>query len=295
MFFNGYQGGRCPAGDRHSAQGLIFALPYGVPATDTAQANWRFCLSCNVMFFDGYAGGRCPAGGPHIAQGINFVLPHDVAAAPTAQANWRFCQKCNAMFYDGYPDKGTCPAGGGHAAQGFNFNLPIQQAPAATASQAGKAVFASMDQCGIAALDEILNRSISEGAEYAGLIFKQGDSFGFTAPTRGEPDSALPMLIVPTGDASPDDIQAAIQQAIDKAKRLVPAGADPVGTYHTHGNAQGSGEIFSPQDRGFHNLRHWFAYLGTPSGVILKFTPKERPADEAPAWAAFGGKVEKLR
>ena len=136
MFFNGYQGGRCPAGDgkgSHSAQGLFFALPYDVPATDTdtAQANWRFCLQCNVLFFDGYARGRCAVGGGrHTPQGINFVLPHDVAATPTAQANWRFCQNCNAMFYDGYPDKGKCPAGGadgGHSPQGFNFNLPIQQ------------------------------------------------------------------------------------------------------------------------------------------------------------------------
>jgi hypothetical protein len=133
LFFNGYQGGRCPAGGSHSAQGLIFALPYGVPATATAQTNWRFCLQCNVMFFDGYAGGRCPAGGSHTVQGINFVLPHDLPATPKAQANWRFCQKCNTMFYDGYPDKGTCPAGGGHSAQGFNFNLPIQQEPAGTA------------------------------------------------------------------------------------------------------------------------------------------------------------------
>jgi len=143
-------------------------------------------------------------------------------------------------------------------------------AAAAKASQSGKLAFTNMDQCGIAALDEILSRSISEGMEYAGLIFKQGARLGFTAPVRGEPDSALPGL-------------------------SAPAGATIVGTYHTHGNKQGSGEIFSPQDRGFHNLRHWFAYLGTPSRAILKFTPKERPPDEHPALAAFGGKSVKLR
>lgn len=172
--------------------------------------------------------------------------------------------------------------------------LVAAAAAVATASQAGKAVFPTMDQCGIAALDEILSRSITEGAEFAGLIYKQGARFGFTAPVRGEPDAALPMLIVPTG-GSPADIQAAIQRAINDAKRLVPPGTDPVGTYHTHGNKSGSGEIFSPQDRGFHNLRHWFAYLGTPSRRILKLTPKDRPADENVALAAFGGKAEKLR
>jgi hypothetical protein len=35
--------------------------------------------------------------------------------------------------------------------------------------------------------------------------------------------------------------------------------------YHTHGNKVGFGEIFSPQDRGFHNLRHWIGYLGPPA------------------------------
>ena len=144
MFYDGYQGGRCPAGDgkgRHFPQGSFFVLPYdGTDTdTDTAQANWRFCLYCNVLFFDGYARGRCPAGpagdgkGSHFPQGINFVLPHDVAATPTAQANWRFCKICNAMFYNGYPDKGNCPAGGVHSLQaggGFNFNLPIQQGTA---------------------------------------------------------------------------------------------------------------------------------------------------------------------
>jgi hypothetical protein len=176
----------------------------------------------------------------------------------------------------------------------FWIRLQALVAAVAMASKAGKAVFTSMDECGLAALDEILSRSISKGAEFAGLIYKQGARFGFTTPARGEPDSALPMLIVPTA-GNPADIQAAIRRAIDDAKRLVPAGADPVGTYHAHGNKQGSGEIFSPQDRGFHNLRHWFAYLGTPSRAILRFTPKDRPPEESPGLAAFGGKAEKLR
>ena len=64
---------------------------------------------------------------------------------------------------------------------------------------------------------------------------------------------------------------------------------------HTHGNKAGAGEIFSPQDRGFHNLRHWIGYLGTPAGAILKLTPKDRPSNEHPALAAFGGKATTLR
>jgi hypothetical protein len=219
----------------------------------------------------------------------------------------------------------------------FWIRLQALVAAVATASQAGKAVFARMDDCGIAALDEIQSRSNTGGVrrqlhgtvttqavqgvesgrvvlaqtlepaalaavvqrspdttEYSGLIFRRGAPFGFTAPVRGEPDSALKLGFDADG-GTPADIQAAIQRALNDAKGRVPAGSDPVGTYHTHGNKQGAGESFSWNDRGFHNLRHWFAYLGTRSRAILRFTPKDRPADENVALAAFGGTAERLR
>jgi hypothetical protein len=124
MFYAGYQGGVCSGGGTHTAQGLLFNLPYGVAASGNAQDNWRFCLKCNVMFFNGYSGGKCAAGGTHQAQGLLFVLPHNVGATPTTQNNWRFCQSCNALFFAGYVG-GICPAGGAHSAQGFNFVLPF--------------------------------------------------------------------------------------------------------------------------------------------------------------------------
>jgi hypothetical protein len=143
-------------------------------------------------------------------------------------------------------------------------------AAAVKASLANKLVFTNVDKCGIAALDEILPGSIQEGMEYSGLIVQQGGAFGFTSPQRGEPDSALPRM-------------------------LATPGISVIGTYHTHGNKAGAGEIFSPQDRGFHNLRHWIAYLGTPSRAILKLIPKERDPNEHPALAVFGGKATTLR
>jgi len=141
---------------------------------------------------------------------------------------------------------------------------------AVQASQANKMVFSSVDKCGIAAVDEVLAGSILEGNEFSGLIVKQGGAFGFTSPKRGEPDAASPQM-------------------------LTPPGTTAIGTYHTHGNKAGAGEIFSPQDRAFHNLRHWIAYLGTPAGAILKFLPKDRDPNEHPALAAFGGKAITLR
>jgi hypothetical protein len=138
------------------------------------------------------------------------------------------------------------------------------------ATKANKVTFTSVDTCGIAAVDEILARSISEGMEYSGLIISQGSLFGFTPPTRGEPDAAVPKL-------------------------GIPAGTTAIGVYHTHGNQGGFGEIFSPQDRGFHNLRHWIGYLGTPSRAILKFLPKDRDPNENPWLAALGGKAITLR
>src|SRR5689334_9092940 len=55
MFFSGENGTyyrqnqRCPAGGPHYPMGFNFVLPYNVPATSTAQPDWRFCGKCNGM------------------------------------------------------------------------------------------------------------------------------------------------------------------------------------------------------------------------------------------------------
>jgi hypothetical protein len=131
MFFNGdpERKGRCPAGDRHDAQGFVFYLPHDAPGA--GQPDWRFCDKCFGMFFNGHATnkGRCPSGGAHNAQGFLFFLPHDVPAT-AGQPGWRFCDKCFGMFFNGDPaNKGRCTAGGAHNAQGFLFVLPHRLFP----------------------------------------------------------------------------------------------------------------------------------------------------------------------
>ena len=124
MFFAGYQGGRCPTGDPHLAQGVNFTLPYDVPGWPTAQQGWRFCVRCNALFYERAGGGVCPAGGSHSAQGIDtFALSYNVASAPGAQGDWHRCVKCGAMFFNGYGG-GRCPAGGKHVADLYNYVLP---------------------------------------------------------------------------------------------------------------------------------------------------------------------------
>jgi hypothetical protein len=134
MYFNGYRGGRCPAGGSHARQteeaDYDFALPYNVPPSNNAQDNWRFCDACNSLYFNGYRGGRCPAGGSHRRQrdeDYNFVLPHDISVKPGSQDNWRFCVRCDSLYFNGYFG-GKCPAGGPHTRQkgaDYNFVLPF--------------------------------------------------------------------------------------------------------------------------------------------------------------------------
>lgn len=156
-------------------------------------------------------------------------------------------------------------AGGGQTWDTFTIKV------VSATSKVGVAAFPDIDKCGITALDEVLDDSISQNIEFTGAIFNQSGRFGFTRPTRGEPTAAAPNMVV-------------------------PAGAKIVGLYHTHANAQGNAaEGFSFADRGIHNLNHLIGYLGTPSRAIRKFIPKDRDPNEHPALAALGGKVVTLR
>jgi hypothetical protein len=108
----------------HSAEGYNFSLPHGVPESQWAQKDWRYCQDCHVMFYDGYPDkGVCASGGAHRASGFHFVLPHDIPFSGQSQKNWRYCEKCHSLFFDGYAQKGICPAAGGHHAAGLNFVL----------------------------------------------------------------------------------------------------------------------------------------------------------------------------
>jgi hypothetical protein len=140
MFFNGRNGGKCPAGGgKHQWQGYDFILPYGAATASPAQDNWRYCQNCEGMFYNGRKGGVCPAGGgPHVEQpgGYNFLLPYNIAATATSQNNWRYCWNCEALVFAGRTI-GKCPRGGPHVPQsgGYDFVLPYQD-PKANQTQA---------------------------------------------------------------------------------------------------------------------------------------------------------------
>ena len=134
MFYNGAlgEGGACPAGGSHLAQGLLFTMRYDDAATEPAtyQYSWRYCQKCHAMFYDGGASkGRCPARGAHVAQGLSFGMNFQSPAPAHSQPGWRFCEKCFVFFYDA-STKGICAAGGAHDAQGIVFNASFESAAA---------------------------------------------------------------------------------------------------------------------------------------------------------------------
>lgn len=129
MFWDGLPDdkGVCPDGGGHNAEGLIFQLPYDLPAEAPGQSEWRYCEKCSAMFFDGGVGkGACPAdGGEHQALGFVFKLPHDAPPSATAQDKWRFCDQCYAMFWEQPQNMGRCPRGGTHQGKNsYMFVLP---------------------------------------------------------------------------------------------------------------------------------------------------------------------------
>jgi hypothetical protein len=76
----------------HAPGGTVFTLPYGSPATQLAESNWRFCGQCYEMFYCAPEGaqGHCPAvpppdSGPHAAQGKD-VFTLQFATEPSIQS-----------------------------------------------------------------------------------------------------------------------------------------------------------------------------------------------------------------
>ena len=135
MFYDEYNPkGKCFDGKGHEADGLLFSLPYGLPASPMIQDNWQYCEKCHAIFYDGSSDkGRCAGAGGHNKQaqfGINFTLSHSVGATASAQSDWRKCKTCQVMFYDGWPhNKGKCPGGTGHVGDTYNFVLPHKGMP----------------------------------------------------------------------------------------------------------------------------------------------------------------------
>jgi RHS repeat-associated protein len=106
------------------------------------------------------------------------------------------------------------------------------------------------DEAGWNAVNDINNRSIREGREYAGRVYQNPDgTYSYTWPNRGASDASIP------GRWPPNTTNA--------------------GDYHTHGSyASPNDENFSETDMRGNRMEGVPGYLGTPSGAIKKHDPK---------------------
>jgi hypothetical protein len=112
----------------------------------------------------------------------------------------------------------------------------------------------SADATAIDVITAINPTSIAQNREFAGLIFQQGNLFGFTAPAR-----------------SPDETAAT-------PGFNFPQGTTGIAVYHTHGagfkriSGSTAAESFSLEDRLTSKNHDVDNYVGTPDGHILKLT-----------------------
>jgi RHS repeat-associated protein len=103
----------------------------------------------------------------------------------------------------------------------------------------------------IQAIKDINPTSIQADKEYAGKIYQNPEdkTFSYTKPIPGDKTSSDP------GDC--------------------PPGKKDAGSYHTHGayDPNYKNERFSKRDKRIEDKAGTPGYLGTPSGVIMKYTP----------------------
>ena len=110
--------------------------------------------------------------------------------------------------------------------------------------------YPTQDEAATAALNDIINISISQDLEYAGWIYKinGGCVYSYTNPMKGTAHSSHPGPKPPNATAA----------------------------YHTHGAESGpqwDDENFSKSDIDFARMRKVGIYLRTPSGKQLKYSP----------------------
>lgn len=138
-------------------------------------------------------------------------------------------------------------------AGGMNSYLYAEAAPTSTIDIWGLAPgdpYRTVDAAGTQAIRDINPRSIREGVEYAGRIYKMPNgSFSYTTPNKGT-------------KAKSDFGQC-------------PPGTTNAGQYHTHGSYSPAyhNEVFSNSDMEWAARERVPSYLGTPNGVIGRFTP----------------------
>lgn len=111
--------------------------------------------------------------------------------------------------------------------------------------------YATAEEAAIAAMQEANKKSVPEGREYGGWVYKNSDgTYSYDPPVQGTKDGMTNMPAKP---------------------------ANGEVWYHTHGaNDPGyDNENFSdtPGDKGYSKQESATGYLATPSGVIKKYDP----------------------
>ena len=116
--------------------------------------------------------------------------------------------------------------------------------------------YSTADQAALAGMQDIYDKSMQTGNEYAGRVYQITNGFGpwsstyysYTAPNMGTPVSSRP------GDC--------------------PKDTENRGYYHTHPRVPGyNSEEFSPADKVGSDIENQPAYVATAGGKELKFVP----------------------
>lgn len=117
LFWNGADGGRCPAGGTHSAGGVknyVIAVNEG-----TGEFGWAWCKDCQGMWLStAMSVSTCPVrgnAGHSISSDNRYVIPKNNGIG---EGGWRQCRKCISLYWSGNMGNGTCPRGGNHDPSG---------------------------------------------------------------------------------------------------------------------------------------------------------------------------------
>jgi len=111
--------------------------------------------------------------------------------------------------------------------------------------------FKTAEEAAIHAMKNANPKSVSEGREYGGWVYKNSDgTYSYNPPVRGTKDGL---------------------------SNMPNKGSTDVVWYHTHGAADPgyNNENFSGKrgDKGYSKVNNATGYLATPSGVIKKYDP----------------------
>ena len=127
FFFGGFSDpGACPAGGRHTAGNVPYAMLYDGRGSVLLQHDWKSCSKCRGLYYGGFpAQGPCPAGGSHLPTGsLAYTVPFGQPIVQNAEHQWTACFDCNTLYFG--PSQGVCVAGGAHnPTRSFDYSVWI--------------------------------------------------------------------------------------------------------------------------------------------------------------------------